>query len=627
MKLKRLNRESVIITVGFFLLSFLWIKFSDKALHYFIQDAEQLTRFQTYKGSFYITLAALYIFYLSNRYLNKKNNLIYLLNKKNEWQQHLISNLPNVDAIVFDNDPRILFYLGNHLLIDIEDLDEKGLDKILTFRNDRQLINYLAIKKDILAGKPVNLEFDDESRHLKIIGKPLYNDEEEIIAGLVIFLNNKDKIQLLKDLQDEKEKYDMLFKEYHGVNLELTNRNQELISKNKALQASQERYQNYFMQSRDGIFRIDFDTPLDLNTSIEVQKRNIIEKGFVAECNPSFAAIYGKKNPEELLRQKMSELHNIETVSIYFDLLENMVINGYHINNVETREVISGDMEQYYLNTLIGIIENKELIRIWGTKTNITQLKVFERELIEAKKAAEESDRLKSAFLANMSHEIRTPLNGIIGFAELLAKNDLNQKQKDKYIKIVKSSNNQLLRIIDDILDISKIDTGQITIQKTAFHLNQLMDDIDAYLNQEILRMDKNLIIECKKHFKDKQDIIFSDRDRVFQIISNLANNAVKFTEEGKITFGYHLNSPSELEFFVCDTGIGISDEIHDAIFNQFQQGEEYMTKTYGGTGLGLAICKGILDLMDGDIKVKSEIGKGSTFSFTIPYFRNNGDF
>lgn len=624
MKISRPNKESVLIALGFFILSFLWIYFSDRVLLSILGSQDKLTSFQTYKGWFYVTLATVYIVYIVNREIKKKNKLIAILNNKNEWQNILISNIPNIEVVLFDSSSEAILMNGNDFIEKANGNDEKSLNKVLSFRNENYFIEYTSLKKDILSGNAVNLDFDDKTVNLKIKGHPVTDNEGNIIAGLLVYYNNKERVALLSELLDEKEKYDQLFKEYHNVNLELNRSYQELIVKNKALKASKERYQNFFMQSTDGIYRLDFDSPLDLNLSPEEQKRYIIEKGYLAECNPVFAKIYGKNNVEELLNQKISELHNIETVNLYFDLSEQLVLNNYKIQNIETKEILPDGTSQFNLNTMLGIIEDRKLTRIWGTKTNISQLKKYERELIAAKKAAEESDKLKSAFLANMSHEIRTPLNGIVGFADLLSQNDLTQQQKDKYIHIVKLSNEQLLRIIDDILDISKIDTGQITISTQKFSLNQLMTDIEAYLLQEIKKVNKNLKIKCIRHFEEGADFIDTDKERLYQVVTNLVNNAVKFTSEGRITFGYRLIDPTILEFFVTDTGIGIPKNMHESIFKQFQQGEDYLTKTYGGTGLGLSICKGIIELLDGEITVESEPGKGATFTFTIPYFRPN---
>lgn len=624
MKLKRPNKEPLIIALGFLVLSFIWIIFSDRILYALIEESNRLTKFQTYKGWFYVTMATLYIFYLVNREINRKNKLILLLDKKNEWQNLLISNIPNVEVLLFDSSPEAILMQGEEFISKADGPDEKSLDKVLSFKNDKQLISFLSLKKDILSGNSINLDFENNHINLKIKGRPVTDDDGNVIAGLLVYLNKKDNLALQVELLEEQQKYDQLFKEYHSVNLELNRSYQELITKNKALQESKERYQNFFMQSTYGIYRIDFESQLEMTLSPEEQKRFIIENGFLAECNPVFANIYGKNNHEDMLQIKISELHNIETVNIFFDLTEQLVINGYRIQNIETREIDTSGTEQYFLNTMIGIIENKKLIRIWGTKTNISKLKKYERELLEAKKAAEESDKLKSAFLANMSHEIRTPLNGIVGFADLLSKDDLSEEQRGKYIHIVKSSNDQLLRIIDDILDISKIDTGQVTINNHDFNLNQLMNEIEIYLKQEINRIQKQLDVKCIRHFADGSDIINSDKERIYQVITNLVNNAAKFTNTGKITFGYRLIDPTVLEFFVSDTGIGIPKEMHTTIFKQFQQGEDYMTKSYGGTGLGLSICKGIIELLDGKIKVDSQPEKGSTFTFTIPYLRPN---
>ncbi len=617
---KIFNKESVVVSSGFFILSFFWILLSDRLLLFFIKDPVRITNFQSYKGWFYVAMATVYVFYLVNRKIRQKDKLIYLLNKQTQWQNILLSNIPNINVILFDKDSGVILMQGGELLSQAKEKDEKSLDKILTFENENQLISYSAIKADILNGNTVNLKFQDKKSSFLIKGRPILNDNEQIIAGLLVYINTMEHAKVLDQLEEEKEKYATLFNEYHTVNLELKRSYEELISKNFSLKESKERYQNFFMQSTDAIYRIDFDRPLDLRFSLEEQKQYILENGFLAECNPVYATIYGQDSFEHLRNTKISDLLNIQTIQTYFILFENLVRNNYKIKNIETNEPLTDGKDRFFLNTMIGIIDDSKLVRIWGTKTSITQLKQYEKELIAAKKRAEESDHLKSAFLANMSHEIRTPLNGIIGFAELLCLDNLETAQRQKYVQVVRTSNNQLLQIIDDILDISKIETHQLTISLSVFSLNQLMKEINEYLTTELKDRRKTIATKCHISFNDNDDLIESDKERLFQVITNLLNNSVKFTRKGLIEFGYRQLNESNLEFFVSDTGIGIPNEMHDKIFMRFKQVEDYFTRTFGGTGLGLAISKGIVELLGGKIKVKSELGEGAVFKFTIPF-------
>lgn len=245
----------------------------------------------------------------------------------------------------------------------------------------------------------------------------------------------------------------------------------------------------------------------------------------------------------------------------------------------------------------------------------------IEQELKDAKERAEESDKLKTAFLSSMSHEIRTPMNHILGFIELLKDPSLSEKDKEEFMSIVRTSGNVLLRLIDDILDIAKIDSGQLTINPVEIQLKKFIDDIYFYFNEQLKRMGKNKIDFTlvgpilQDGFSIKVDPL-----RVQQIISNLMSNAIKFTQEGTITLGYSVSVNHSLSVYVEDTGIGIPREKHDQIFERFRQLDSSYAREYSGTGLGLAITKGLIQLMKGEISLTSERGKGSRFTFTIPY-------
>lgn len=241
--------------------------------------------------------------------------------------------------------------------------------------------------------------------------------------------------------------------------------------------------------------------------------------------------------------------------------------------------------------------------------------------LMLAKETAEESDKLKSAFLANMSHEIRTPMNGILGFSQLLEiENNLSAKAK-KYITLIKDSTTQLLFIIDDIIDIAKIDSGNIEMYSIGFNLNDLLDRI--FSEQETYRKNKGktqIELQINKGLENKAVNIITDEEKLHQILKNLVGNAIKFTDKGIVEFGYTLNDDNNLLFYVKDSGPGISEKKMETIFERFTQIEESSTRIHGGSGLGLAITKGLIDLMDGEIWVDSTEGEGSTFFFTIPH-------
>ena len=241
----------------------------------------------------------------------------------------------------------------------------------------------------------------------------------------------------------------------------------------------------------------------------------------------------------------------------------------------------------------------------------------IEQELIKAKEKAEESDKLKSAFLTNMSHEIRTPMNGIIGFAELLREAE-DEQEMNEFIDIIVKNGQHLLDLINDIIDLSKIEAGVLQIFKSEFNLNELTGEIYKLFSANKLLVEKNLQLSYHNHLPDDEANIITDRTRLKQILINLINNAVKYTEKGSIEFYYTLEN-DVLEFFVKDTGIGIAEEHQEHLFERFMQVTLNNTPKKEGTGLGLAITKTYLKMMGGNIKVRSQLNVGSTFSFTLP--------
>lgn len=250
-------------------------------------------------------------------------------------------------------------------------------------------------------------------------------------------------------------------------------------------------------------------------------------------------------------------------------------------------------------------------VSLVGSLQIIPRRKKMEEELILAKAHAEESNKLKSAFLANMSHEIRTPLNAIVGFSGLIV-NEKDENKRNKYVQVIESNNELLLKLIGDILDLSKVEAGSMEYTHSEFDLNKLMEDMNGTLQ---LRLDKKKQVVLSYKCGLEQCVIRSERNRLTQLVTNLVTNAIKFTEHGTINFGYELRNDM-LRFYVSDTGCGIPKEKQKDIFNRFIKLNDFKQ----GFGLGLPICKSIVNDLGGEIGVESEEGKGSTFWFTIPY-------
>lgn len=266
-------------------------------------------------------------------------------------------------------------------------------------------------------------------------------------------------------------------------------------------------------------------------------------------------------------------------------------------------------------------LEKRVLSRTLNLQSEIEEHRLTASALIKAKEKAEESDRLKSSFLANLSHEIRTPMNAIQGFTGLLLTPDLTSDKKENYISIIKKSGTQLLSIINDIIEISKIDAGQIRPQYSPVNIYEFIKDL---FNIIVVTIPKEKDVELRATSSNiyPELIISTDEVKLLQVMNNLINNALKFTETGFVSFGYEVINEKEIKFFVQDTGVGIDEKHRQLIFERFRQVEGNLTITKGGSGLGLAISKAYIEMMDGTISLESELGKGSIFSFTIPLIK-----
>ena len=263
-------------------------------------------------------------------------------------------------------------------------------------------------------------------------------------------------------------------------------------------------------------------------------------------------------------------------------------------------------------------LKNREL------EKEVKHRALVEIELIAAKEKAEESDRLKSASLANMSHEIRTPMNGILGFTNLLKDPGFSTKEHQQFIDIIEKSGDRMLNTINDIIDISKIESGQIKVEVSDINLNKEMDELLEFFLPEAKK--KNIQLSITNRLPDQQATVNSDKEKINSILTNFIKNAIKYTHTGSIEFGCSINKKAknkELEFYVKDTGIGIPTERQEAVFSRFVQADIDDKQVYEGSGLGLAISKAYVEMLGGQIWVESEEGVGSQFYFTIPYKTN----
>jgi len=305
----------------------------------------------------------------------------------------------------------------------------------------------------------------------------------------------------------------------------------------------------------------------------------------------------------------------------------NPLVKGTPEGHVILRKFLS--IPVYSLSNIVAVVgvankeddyDNSDVYQLTllmnSTWRSVEKFRMVE-DLIKAKEKAQESDRLKSAFMANMSHEVRTPLNGIMGFSEMISQEETSNDDRRNYAKIIADCGHQLVSILDNILDISKIAVGQMDIHEEVLNVNDLVNEM--FMLFESKMAEKKLLFRCNKSLSDSSCNVSTDKNKLWQILMNLLTNALKFTKSGSITFGYSLENDF-LHFYVEDTGIGIKPENHELIFDRFRQVDFDLTRNYGGTGLGLSITKSLVQLLGGKVWLKSNLGEGSTFYISIPY-------
>ncbi len=338
--------------------------------------------------------------------------------------------------------------------------------------------------------------------------------------------------------------------------------------------------------------------------------------------NNAQARLLGIKHPENAIGKTDFDYFNREHAQIAFNDERKILETGEPLT--DRIEYLRGGEGKYrwVSATKIAIRDSDGTITgLVGISRDITERINSQKALKEAKEKAEESDRLKTAFLANMSHEIRTPLNAIVGFSQLIKEQDLTIEKRNSFINYIIKAADSLLQLISSIIDISKIESNQLSITNSKVILNQIIDELyQTYQNDEKIKQTKNIRLKINIPDKETNIAISSDKQRLLQIYSHLLNNAIKFTHAGTITYGYKLLDDKKIKFFVRDTGIGIPKSKTDFIFKSFTKLEDNNNGIlYGGTGLGLTIAKSIVELMDGEIFVDSIVNEGTEFYFILP--------
>lgn len=361
---------------------------------------------------------------------------------------------------------------------------------------------------------------------------------------------------------------------------------------------------------------------LKLSRAVEQSPVSILitdADGIIQYANPKVCEITGYTQ-EELIGQKPSIFKSGNKSAEEYQELWKTITSGNIWKGEFQNQKKSGEI-YWELATISPIMNDKgAIINYIAIKENTTELKETNEQLRQALEKANESDRLKTSFLANMSHEVRTPLNSIIGFSELLDDSDFDETQKHEFIQQIIANSHNLLTIISDIMDISKLEVGELKIYKRKIELSKFMPRL---MKQNDLLSGKNKIpifLDNPENLVNAE--VYADPDRLNQIFNNLISNALKFTHEGEIHLGIRINEDF-IEFYVKDSGIGIPQEFQEVIFDRFRQVDSNRNRNYGGNGLGLAITKNLLELMNGKIWLESEPNKGTTFFFKLPLFRD----
>jgi len=339
------------------------------------------------------------------------------------------------------------------------------------------------------------------------------------------------------------------------------------------------------------------------------------------------ATKHARMPAEKLLNHSMQEMFpGIEQTEMFQKLASSMI--DRLVQNFENEFIYPDGSSAWFDLRVQPTSEGIFILTIDITERKAYEQKIHElnanleqeiKETIQARDKAEESDRLKSAFLANMSHEIRTPLNAILGFTQILTTEDnIPEKQRDDYLSIIDQNSESLQQIINDVLDISKLETHQLVITKKRFEISAVLVELEIVFRNKIIVLGKDHV--KLSHQLPAQPVwLNTDKIRLIQIFTNLLNNSVKFTNHGEISFGFSGIFGGKIGFFVKDTGIGIKSEHRSAVFERFRQVDNSLTRLYGGAGLGLAIVKNLIGLLGGEIDLESEEGKGTTFIFFLP--------
>lgn len=590
------------ITLGYLVIGSLWIVFSDKALNYFFSEPQLVAHLQTYKGWFYVLVTAILLFMFLNRHLSRWRNAQKELEAKNmeiklksDEYYSLYEEYKSTSEELLDANNRIIEseQQFENLMENAPEAIFIEADGVFKYINKATLNLYGAKHKSDLLDKSILTIVPED---FKTLIERRMKDKAEILNNPVIRYKHKNLEG--KEFDVEVSVLPIRFEGYDG-RLVFVRDISHILKHVSDIQVK-----NEFIQ-----------TVLDnLPIGLALNKFN---DGKTFYMNKKFEEIYGW--PVSEITDITAFFEKVYPDKAYREQLVNRVMKDIESKDPlrmhwENIQVTHQDGSKHIINAVnIPLFSQNTMV---STVIDITDLKNTEKQLIAAKERAEQSDRLKTAFLNNVSHEFRTPLNGILGFADLLTREERTVQQRKKYAKMLEESGRQLLNVVNDTMEISKVQNKLVEINVESCNLKYLVGSIveNKRMGIDYRSIQLNWYVDKKL----ENNVIVTDKHKLGSCIEHILDNAIKFTKQGIINLNCTLNS-NNVKLVVEDTGIGIANDLHDEMFEPFRQVETGITRNYGGSGIGLTLVKAYIELLGGTVQLDSELGKGTKVTLTIP--------